>query len=241
MKRKICDFRKRAMQHVTLLVAVVLALLIILGCAVLSKADCLYGDWYEFGLEDGEAGLESDRFNEYVDICAKYGVSPDFAKYSEGRTKGLEFFCTRSVGYAEGREGREYRDVCSGAKEELFLKGHSLGYRVHAAEELVDSIDKEFSPLSKELERLERQLSEFSVLDIDRDTERVISGERAGMQKEVLALTEQIKPIHERRVDAIVEYQEAVDEANDNGFREVVDEGNDMDVRDENGIVDGVP
>ena len=241
MKRKNCAFCTRLVQRIILLVAVVPALLLMPGCAALSKADCLNGDWYEFGLEDGKAGLESDRFNEYVDICAKYGVSPDFAKYSEGRTKGLEFFCTRNVGYVEGREGRDYRDVCSGAAEELFLEGHSLGHRVHAAEELVDSIDKELSPLLKELERLERQLSEYSVQDIDPDTERVISRERVGMQREVIALKEQIKPLQERRVEAIIEFREAVDEANDNGFREDVDVGNDMDVRDEHGILDGVP
>ncbi len=235
MKRKNCAFCTRLVQRITLLVAVVPALLLIPGCATLSKADCLNGDWYEFGLEDGKAGLESDRFNEYVDICAKYGVSPDFAKYSEGRTKGLEFFCTRNVGYAEGREGRKYQDVCSGAAEEFFLEGHTLGYRVYAAVELVDSIDKELSPLIKQFERLSRRDS------IRRDGDRDLLVDSGGVEQDIIALKEQIKPLQERRVDAIIEFREAVDEANDNGFREDVDVGNDMDVRDEHGILDGVP
>ena len=94
-----------AIRSVTLVGIVAPVLLMFAGCASLSKAQCLEGDWFEIGLSDGESGMDSARFDEYVDTCAKYDVVPDFAKYSEGRTKGLEFFCTRSIGYSEGRQG----------------------------------------------------------------------------------------------------------------------------------------
>ena len=78
--------------------------------------------------------MESARFDEYVDTCAKYDVVPDFVKYSEGR------------------EGREYRSICSGTSEERFLEGHLLGYNVHSTEETIQ--DTSTARYAKEPSRL---------------------------------------------------------------------------------------
>ena len=176
-----------------------------------------------------------ERFKYYEEMCAQYGVRPDFAKYSGGRVKGLELFCTRSMGYSEGREGREYRDVCSESSEGLFLEGHSLGYRVHSTEELVESIDREMRPVSRQIESLANEIANLeSAPDLDTYTDRDIRSQLSALRQDLKDANDQIKPLQERRIDAVIEYREAVEEANANGFGEVVDEEDDNELRDEN-------
>lgn len=98
MNKKKPIFGETTIGAVSLVVIVLPALLLFAGCASLSRTQCLEGDWYEIGLSDGKSGVESEQFNVYVDTCAKYDVVPDFAKYSEGRTKGLEFLTSTVSG-----------------------------------------------------------------------------------------------------------------------------------------------
>ena len=234
MNQKKRVYRKTAMRSVTLVGIVAPVLLMLAGCASLSKAQCLEGDWYEIGLSDGESGVESDRFNGYVDTCAKYGVVPDFAKYSEGRTKGLEFFCTRSNGYSEGRQGREYHNVCSGTSEELFLEGHSLGYNVHSTEEIVEDLDTKIRETYKQLETLEETQLDHSIeerarvsgtsvdgdANVAQELSNQVSGEIANRQKDITEAEMQLKEFQDLKAEAIKDYQKAIDEANENGFQE---------------------
>ena len=172
--------------------------------------------------------MDSARFDEYVDTCAKYDVVPDFAKYSEGRTKGLEFFCTRSNGYSEGRQGREYQNVCSGTSEELFLEGHSFGYRVYSAIETINTLNSEISEKAKEIRLWEIQGDEILDLWIAGATERErdtnkrneLSDQGADLQSDITKAKAQVKELRDRKAEAMIEYREAVDEANENGFQE---------------------
>lgn len=233
MKQKSCVYRKKVMQGSTFLMTVVLVLLIIPGCASFSKADCLHGDWYEIGLQDGKAGLGSERFNYYEDICAKYDVRPDFAKYSDGRTTGLSFFCTPSVGYSEGREGREYRGVCSESSEELFLEGHSLGFRVHSAEEVLDSVDRELRPLIARIALLESRIDDLRNADPDRVSATDLSNELSDLGQDLNDTEDRIETLQIRKNEAIIEYREAIEKALENGFLEASDLKNEIYFRDQ--------
>lgn len=217
--------RKRVIHSVTLMVFVVPVLLMVPSCASLSKADCLYGDWYEIGLRDGLSGVESERFSAYVDTCARYGVRPDSSEYSKGRTKGLESFCTSSVGYSEGRMGRDYRYVCSGIAEELFLVGHSLGFNVHSTEDYIHTIVQAIAQQNTQIGRWEKQIKsiEEQLVDDDTDTKRRMEliKELDWRHRDITQAKTEIIRLQERRIDAIIDYHEAVDEANDNGFREM--------------------
>ncbi len=228
MSQKKRGYSKTVMRSVTLVGIVAPVLLMFAGCASLSKAQCLEGDWYEIGLSDGESGVESDRFNGYVDTCAKYGVVPDFAKYSEGRTKGLEFFCTRSNGYSEGRQGRVYRKVCSGASEQLFLEGHSLGYAVHSTEEFIEDLDSKIREKYKQIEIWETQVDEILDLSLaganererNADERQELNDQGADRQSDITEAKMQIKELQDSKAEAMTEYRNAIDEANENGFQE---------------------
>ncbi|MYC25621.1 MAG: DUF2799 domain-containing protein [Gammaproteobacteria bacterium] len=231
-------YRKTIIGWTTFVVTAMSVLLMFSGCVSLSKTQCLEGDWFEIGLHDGESGVESEQFNVYVDTCAKYNVVPDFAKYSEGRTKGLEFFCTHSNGYSEGRQGREYRNVCSGTAEELFLEGHSLGYNVHLTEEVVEDLNSKIREKVEQIEIWKRQIDDMWIRsrngnpDMNAVSDR--SSQRADLESNITDERTQIEELRVRRAEAMNEYQKAVDEANENGILEdaIVEY---PDVRDEDG------
>lgn len=234
MRQEKLVYRKTTTHVATVVVIFMPVLLMFSGCSSLSKVQCLEGDWYEIGLRDGESGVESAQFNVYLDTCAKYDVVPDFAKYSEGRWKGLESFCTLSMGYSVGREGKEYRGVCTGTSEELFLVGHSLGDQVHSTEEMVKSIDEEMRTLNAQIETLENQIADLQgAADLDSDTTSDIYNQLSLLGQDLREAEDKIKPLQKRRNDAIIEYREAIEEAIENGVLEALDVKNEKYFRDE--------
>jgi len=82
--------------------------LAISGCATLSKDQCLMGDWYEIGVQDGAAGYAPDRLAQHREACAEYRVRPDREAYRAGWDDGIGAYCTPERGYQEGRRGASY-------------------------------------------------------------------------------------------------------------------------------------
>ncbi len=230
MSQKKRVYSKTVMCSVILVGIVAPVLLMFAGCASLSKAQCLEGDWYEIGLHDGESGLESKQFDEYVDTCAKYDVLPDIVKYSEGRTQGLVFFCTGSVGYSEGLQGREYRNVCSGTPEELFLEGHSLGYNIHSAEETIIDLTREVDEKYEEIRMWQKLIDEnegaelidslSDLLSVDPEIIKQVNAIGAARSLDIIDAEKEIEKLQELRAKAIVEYHKAIEAANEKGFQE---------------------
>ncbi|MYF37686.1 MAG: DUF2799 domain-containing protein [Gammaproteobacteria bacterium] len=218
---------KTAIRSAAFVVTVMAAFLGFAGCASLNKTLCLEGDWYEIGLRDGESGVESEQFDEYVDTCAKYDVIPDVAKYSEGRTKGLEFFCTRSVGYSEGRQGREYRNVCSESSEKLFLDGHSLGYNLYSTEKTIEDLDRTISENYDQIRIWQNRIDEIEETWLGQSLNPDLTSspldtaeERAARRQDILDAKTEIEELQELKAEAMIEYRRALDEASDNGFQE---------------------
>ncbi len=104
------------------------------GCAtqVMSEKECLAGDWYTAGLEDGAAGRLEAALNERAAQCTKFGAAVDAQAYASGRETALARLCSDEGGYAYGRDGAVYRGVCGPDKEPAFLGGYLSGRRIYA-------------------------------------------------------------------------------------------------------------
>lgn len=115
-----------------------IALLALLaGCATpaMTEKECLAGDWYGAGLEDGVAGLRETNFDARAAACYEHDASADLGAYREGRAEGLFRFCTSGGGYEYGRAGKSYLGVCLAEDEPGFLGAYLEGWRVRRAEE----------------------------------------------------------------------------------------------------------
>ena len=112
------------------------AMVLLAGCAtdIMSEKECLAGDWYGAGLEDGRLGLTEDALDERIAACGQYGVSADARAYFDGRDAALRQLCTFQGGAAYGQAGDQYLGVCGRETEDVFLSGYLPGRRVHLAE-----------------------------------------------------------------------------------------------------------
>ncbi len=167
----------------------------LVGCATLSKEDCLKGDWASVGQADGRQGYPVTRFQEHEKACVEYQVRPNFEAYQAGRNEGLREFCTPDNGYELGRQVKAYEDVCPAELKDAFLGqyGRGLDSALRTNEEQLDEAEVKLS-------RKERQLS---YLDPKQDKER------NQLTDEIKALESTVNSLQSSRL-TIIELREKI-------------------------------
>lgn len=101
----------------------------LIGCATLSKEECLHGNWVSIGKKDGGQGYPIIRFHEHEKACVGYQVVPDFNAYQRGHLEGVRFFCTPSNGFNLGKQTKTYSDICPKDLEPAFLSQYEAGLK----------------------------------------------------------------------------------------------------------------
>lgn len=144
-------------RHLCAALAIIVAMS---GCTTLSQGQCLTGDWFMIGRQDGADGLQRSRLFDHREACAQYGVIPDPAAYEAGRRAGLLRYCTPDSGYREGRQGHPYRSVCPLPTEPGFLAGYRNGRVIHDAQEALEDVDREISSREHRLEDEDEALTD---------------------------------------------------------------------------------
>ena len=117
------------------LLAAGLALIASCETPAMTKKECLAGDWYAAGLEDGLAGVRETNFDARAAACYEHDASADYAAYERGLWDGYIQLCSPSGGYSYGRAGKSYLGVCGPEDEPDFIGAYLEGWRVHRAEE----------------------------------------------------------------------------------------------------------
>ncbi len=141
---------------------------LLLGCASLSKNECLQADWFEIGRKDGVIGRPRALFQKHCDACSKHGVTPDKYLYYMGRREGLKVYCTEDSGFEQGRLGRKYEFVCPGELEQEFLAGYHRGREIYLYESKVASLQKQLKRLERQIKAKEKELFSSELTDEQR-------------------------------------------------------------------------
>lgn len=94
------------------LFAMTIAVLLVGGCASLSKNECINADWRLIGYEDGVSAQPADRIGNHRKACAKHDVVPDKNAYDFGYEEGIYDYCSESRGYADGNRGNRVNGFC---------------------------------------------------------------------------------------------------------------------------------
>ena len=110
-------------------------LLIVAGCASVSKEDCLLTDWYEIGRVDGRQGKPRTVFQSRAKACLEHGISADRQAYYEGHDQGLAYYCTEQKGFELGQKGLAYNSVCPLQLEADFRAGYNKGMQSFCSEQ----------------------------------------------------------------------------------------------------------
>ncbi|NNL89666.1 MAG: DUF2799 domain-containing protein [Marinicaulis sp.] len=138
------------------------------ACAtpVMTQKECLAGDWYGAGLEDGGNGLLAAAFDDRAAACAEFESGADGRAYFEGREAGLRRLCNEAGGYEYGFTGNDYRGVCAVNAEGSFLSGYLSGRRVFGAEEIRNLAQKNYDEAENSIDAQRRSLDrELAALD----------------------------------------------------------------------------
>lgn len=134
-------------------VAAAIGLLGLSACSTLSEDECVQGDWYAIGLEDGAKGYSEARLREHSKACSEYGILPQRGPYFDGRARGLRQFCVPRVGFKEGARGDRYEGVCPADLAPGFLRGYELGQIRYAVQKELDAINAHIHDIRIELDQ----------------------------------------------------------------------------------------
>ncbi|MCH9027738.1 MAG: DUF2799 domain-containing protein [Proteobacteria bacterium] len=146
------------------------ALFAVQGCATMSQEECLTGDWYAIGFEDGAQGRNADRIGKYRKACADYDVTPDLVAYQEGREKGLREFCRPQTGFAVGRRGHSYSGICPADLEPAFVAAYQEGKHLYSLRAQVNNTTRMLALRKEELHELEEDMVRIAAAVIDSET-----------------------------------------------------------------------
>lgn len=164
----------------TVRVGALMAATLVVGCASgVTSADCGGADWSALGFQDGAAGARSKLFEERADDCAKGAVAPDVAAYERSRAQGLKAYCSAGGGFAAGKSGSKYQDVCPADGEAAFLASFEKGVQLSelrvAHEKAIDDYDGALADLDQNQYLLgvaEKRYAKPSISNEDREHER---------------------------------------------------------------------
>jgi hypothetical protein len=173
-------------------------LLVLSGCATLSREQCLAGDWHQIGVQDGHHGHYASRLNDHRSACRDTPAIIDEAAYRAGRQIGLRSYCTPQNGFRVGSSGNSAPNVCPSDMAANFLQAHGFGHDVYQAEQEVAAAERQVRRLASDLEDKERRLQELraSVEESARDPNTDVSGGRLHvrqLRREVRNLREELQ------------------------------------------------
>ncbi len=180
----------------------VLALLVMTGCAGMSDEECMATDWSAVGYEDGARGYTAESFSRHRKACAKHGITADFGDYQAGRAQGLMEYCQPGRGYDVGVSGGRYYGVCSVDLEPDFLDAYNEGYHLYTLRSNVNRANSGIHAKEQELENVHGSIRAKEAALIDPTTtmeERILLladlkdlSERTGqLEAEIQALYEE--------------------------------------------------
>ena len=123
------------MRKAMVIVSALAIILLLAGCATVSKEDCLLTDWFEVGRMDGMQGRPRTVFQNRAKPCLEQGVNADRQAYYQGHDEGLKYYCTEEKGFALGRQGLAYNSNCPLEIEKDFRAGYQHGIQLYCSEE----------------------------------------------------------------------------------------------------------
>ena len=127
------------------------------GCASLSKSECLSADWEDIGVRDGANGQPEEYLIQHAKACSKVNVVPDRGAWQHGRERGLERYCVPRRAYLNGQYGSGYNlEQCVNYDQERLTDAWRKGNDVHRLSGSLSSIDSEMSSIHDQLENDEK-------------------------------------------------------------------------------------
>lgn len=135
---------------------VILAALLLGGCATLSDEECLTADWRAVGQGDGARGRDGGFVTQHARACAEVGVAPDVAAWEAGRREGLAGYCTPLNAYRLAASGGGLAPVCAGFDQAALAAADAEGREEWLRRERLRAVERAIDRREREIARLRR-------------------------------------------------------------------------------------
>lgn len=142
------------------LLALVLGVFLLPGCATLSEEECLTADWRMIGYEDGVKGQSGAHIGEHREACAEHGVTPDMDAYRQGRDEGLRQYCQPENGFRMGARGTSYGGICPGDTADAFRSAYLEGKHLFELSSSVRRTENKIRSKKQELQQVKTALKD---------------------------------------------------------------------------------
>jgi len=148
------------------LVAPMLIVIMLSGCAAMSEEECVYSDWTAVGYEDGADGRSSDRIGDYRRACADHNITADFQAWQAGREQGLIEYCQPLRGFQVGESGGYYDGVCNSNLEPEFLNAFRLGAEFYSLRSGLNVVASRVASSAEAIQRIDSDVAgiEFIII-----------------------------------------------------------------------------
>ncbi|WP_189420950.1 DUF2799 domain-containing protein [Cellvibrio zantedeschiae] len=140
-------------------IGIVCMLVLLSGCATMSKEECKQADWYIKGVEDATKGFPLDRVIEHGKACARIKITPDMKEYREGHAKGARLYCVPEKGYSEGRDGAAYNGICPVELEPKFLRAYRDGQELYRIQQNMNRMLNEINGNNSQIDSYYNEIS----------------------------------------------------------------------------------
>jgi len=138
----------------------------ILGCASMSKNECLNANWHMIGLEDGARGASSQMLSNHRKACAKVNVTPDLDQYLAGHREGLNRYCVYHSGLALGQRGADVNHECP-ASARAFYDGYDFGVKIYQAHSKMDELNQKIEATRSHIDAINQEIADKEAALVD--------------------------------------------------------------------------
>lgn len=131
------------------------------GCSStsMSKNECVTADWYAIGYESGIRGQREAQISKHRKACAEHGVTPNLARFLEGRDVGLQRYCEPRNGYRLGRNGTDYDGICPQRLDGEFTNAYRAGRELYDTEQNINRYGRRIRSSQSDLNALNDDLT----------------------------------------------------------------------------------
>lgn len=155
--------------------ALIIASIVLTGCATMNKSECLTADWRNVGQDDAQSGNKLSYLAQHQKACVKHGVSADSEEYTAGWQAGIQQFCTAESGWRYGSAGKYYRNTCNAAAEPAFLEAFTLAKSIYSKK----------AEVSRQQRRLETLVDKLVSDKLTKEERLELANERIQLKLEI--------------------------------------------------------
>lgn len=148
------------------------------ACATLNEQECKTADWFALGYEDASKGRPVNYIAEHREACAKHHITPSLDNYRQGHAQGLPQYCTSQNGYAVGRSGSSYHNVCVGQLADQFMPEYQRGRQIYGLIRQIDAMESDIRELKRQIDSDQKRIHDIEHLLVDAEADAHTRKER---------------------------------------------------------------